>query len=211
MKDITCSLREIAYLSAHHSVIHAIAYSEQLSLLATAGRDHVINLWHITTSSAAFVSSLEGHLGDVLSLTVSQDGNILFSGAADNRVKLWDLQNHHYIRDIMVSHFLNPHRGDVVFLTTDLKHGQLLSVCLDGSLRVFQVNETVQQRKYDFLELDDLLSEKPLPETNNSLVFDDLIAEFVLASVVRVVLSSVVGSDHSLRVLPFFSASWRCF
>ena len=76
---------------------------------------------------------------------------------------------------------------------------------------MFQVNETMQQRKYDFLELDDLLSEKPLPETNNSLVFDDLIAEFVLASVVQVVLFSVIGSDHSLRVLPFFSASWRCF
>jgi WD40 repeat protein len=43
---------------------------------------------------------MDGHLGDVCTLTTSSDGNYIFSGARDNTIRAWEFRQHHCIREI---------------------------------------------------------------------------------------------------------------
>src|SRR5690242_18669623 len=54
---------------------------------ASASEDKTIKVWDPTTGQC--VLTLEGHKDAVLSLAVSLDGKILFSGSKDKTIKAW--------------------------------------------------------------------------------------------------------------------------
>lgn len=56
------------------------------------------------------IASMDGHHGDVSTLTVSSNGNLIFSGicirddlslgARDNTIRVWDYKTHQCIREV---------------------------------------------------------------------------------------------------------------
>lgn len=102
-------------------------------------------------------TSLEGHSGDVTRLALSPDERILFSGARDHSVRLWDLAARVFLRALRCE---DPNwfssargfmgslpRGDITFLSAGLD-GRLVVGSLDGCLRVFQVAESASMNRF---------------------------------------------------------------
>ena len=46
------------------------------------------------------IASMDGHLGDVSILTISEDGEYIFSGARDNSIRVWSFNARKCIREI---------------------------------------------------------------------------------------------------------------
>ncbi len=67
----------------------AVAAHPDRPLLAAAGDDRAVALWHAETGER--VTDLVGHTGRVLSLAFSPDGRLLASGAEDGTVRLWNI------------------------------------------------------------------------------------------------------------------------
>ena len=63
------------------------------------GSGSTIRIWNLITKTS--ISTLSGHLGDVLSLKVlNSDGSLLASGSADKNVFIWNLISYTKIRQL---------------------------------------------------------------------------------------------------------------
>lgn len=76
-------------LHGHTKSIAAVAVSPNGKLLASAGFDRTIKLWHLGTG--ALVSEFNGHAQPVLALVFSLDGQTLISGSVDDTIKRWHI------------------------------------------------------------------------------------------------------------------------
>lgn len=102
-------------------------------------------------------TSLEGHSGDVTRLALSPDERILFSGARDHSVRLWDLAARVFLRALRCEDpnwfssargfMCSLPRGDITFLSAGLD-GRLVVGSWDGCLRVFQVAESASMNRF---------------------------------------------------------------
>ena len=80
---------ELVIQAAHSGDVQAVAFSPDGKLLATAGSDHTIKLWHTATGKE--LHTLLGHSQPISTLAFSHDGKTLASGGYDARVMLWDV------------------------------------------------------------------------------------------------------------------------
>ncbi|AIE76026.1 MULTISPECIES: WD40 repeat domain-containing protein [unclassified Synechocystis] len=69
--------------------INTVAVSPDSRWVATANKEGNIMIFDLVNGKQ--VTTLTGHKGWVLSLAFSPEGNILYSGAEDKTVKIWDL------------------------------------------------------------------------------------------------------------------------
>lgn len=68
---------------------YSVAFSPDSKTLATGGRDNVVKLWDIKTSTLK--QSLTGHREHVIAVAFSPDGRMLLSASVD-KLRVWDTQ-----------------------------------------------------------------------------------------------------------------------
>ena len=197
----TCRLKCVDQVNAHRSVINQINYHQPSSCLASASRDHMIHLWKVSSSTSLdLVCSFDKHLGNVLSLAFSPDGRFLFSGGSDNVMRLWDVKNERFVRNVETVQQQNNPQGDVVFLSASFQEGKLLTVSNDGFLRLYSVKQEPQDPVYpskssttddDWMDLDALMAGQLDDFSKFSTVFDDLERSLSVCSVRNEVVADV--------------------
>lgn len=109
-----------------------IAGCSETEILITGGGDGVIKLWNLDETAGGAISELdtlddgrdEGH--SVLS--ISLDGNFLFSGRIDGDIDVWDLETRQLLRRLKTS------AGDV--MTLSVSGGFLFSAGVTGIVEV---------------------------------------------------------------------------
>jgi WD40 repeat protein/DNA-binding SARP family transcriptional activator len=88
-----------AQLQGHTDVVWAIAWHPTGKILASASSDQTIKLWDFSSRvvekdnsivKADYCKTIKGHTGWVTSLVWSPDGQMLFSGSADQTIRCWD-------------------------------------------------------------------------------------------------------------------------
>lgn len=81
---------QVAELQEHGEPVGAVAFSQDGTLVATAGRDDTARVWD--TASRHEVRVLTGHRGPVDTLAFTPDGRALVTGAEDGLALLWSLR-----------------------------------------------------------------------------------------------------------------------
>lgn len=73
-------------------VITIISYSPDGRLIASgSAKENSVKIWDV--NSGKIIGKLEGHEGATTAIEFNNDGTILYTGAKDNRVMMWDLVN----------------------------------------------------------------------------------------------------------------------
>jgi WD40 repeat protein len=114
----------------HSNVVHAVSFSADGRLLASAGEDGATKLWDVATRRElrTFKRGTDG----VNALAVSADGRTLATGARDGTVVLWELASGRQLR------VLTGHEAPVTAVAIS-PDGQLIaSGSLDHSVRLWE-------------------------------------------------------------------------
>jgi len=98
----------------------------------SGGGDGVIRFWAFDSSSEGAIKAL-GHLDDGRDvgesvLTISLDGNFLYSGRVEGEINVWDLETKQLLR------MMRPHGHDILSLS--FGGGYVFAAALDGSVTV---------------------------------------------------------------------------
>ncbi len=77
----------LAEFTGATDILYSAAWSPDESLVATAGYDRIIRLYH--ADSGKLIREITGHNGAIFDLAFSPDGSLLASASADATVKIW--------------------------------------------------------------------------------------------------------------------------
>ncbi|OQR84748.1 hypothetical protein ACHHYP_13009 [Achlya hypogyna] len=191
-------------LAAHKAPVLTMAFNAHLNALFTSGRDSSIKNWDVRSLhpssihkrkddgsiSCSVQASMEGHQGDVVTLTPSENGKILFSGARDNTIKVWNVAQHRELRVI------KGHTGDIrrIVLLSDDAH--MYTASADGSVRLWKTLDEVNDD-------DAVLSAEDIERDREAA--DKLALEEILGATSTVVMAGIdplaVPRDDILAVI----------
>ena len=157
------------------------------------------------SSVNTLVGTMDGHLGDVSTLTTSSDGSRVFSGARDNTIRVWDVKTHKCIREVKDQNNLqwrrgrrltrrSLHKGDVTNLFVLNADQYLLSLSFDGTMHLYKLGDmtvdaksegdltlvAVSRRAHAQISMDELLSGITETEAEHKVANDELVASVPL-------------------------------
>lgn len=193
--DVGKSFAYLESIMAHKSSVNTMVASEKGNFLVSAGRDSSINIYDTTTLSpenlpkryatkgivCTLVGSMDGHLGDVSTLATSSDGSLVFSGARDNTIRVWDVKSHKCIREVKDQNNLQSlHKGDVTNLFVLNDDQYLLSLSYDGTMHLYKLGEMAVDSKSEgdltMISMEELLSGITETEAEHQVANDELVA-----------------------------------
>lgn len=189
--DVSRGFECLETMYGHKAAILTLTWSPETHSLYSAGRDSTIKKWDISTLfpsvirkrdddgsiTCNLIANLDGHRGDVVTLTCSSNGRMLFSGARDNTIKIWDCVMHREMRTIM------GHMADVRRLILFSNDQYLYSASLDGTLKLWKLLEEEEGNLIELTE-EDIERDR---EAADKKALDDI-------------LYGASISDHSARV-----------
>ena len=130
LKQLKC----LEVIEAHTKAVHAVALSTNNELLASAGEDGQVKLWHM--SNGDLIHSLTkdvDYAGTYDALAFSPDGQFLAASGWEGVIRLWQTNNHRLSRK------LRGHSGLVSSLAFSPQGNWLASSGYDGTLRLWAI------------------------------------------------------------------------
>ena len=127
---------DLRALVGHIDVVNSIAWSENMSQVATASgspppdtRDTTIKVWNPATG--ALIRTLQGHLRGSTAVDYTPDNQFLISGGRDNQVKYWRQSD-----GVLVRRLFLPRAVDALQVSPD---GAVLAVAVNDGVSTFDV------------------------------------------------------------------------
>lgn len=217
--DVSGNFRYLETISAHKSSVNTMVFCEAHDYLVTAGRDSSINLWSTISLSpenlykrldnqgmvCPLIASMDGHLGDVSILTISEDGEYIFSGARDNSIRVWSFNARKCIREIKdQNNMMSTHKGDISGLFSCGGMSHLLSTSMDGSIHIHKLGSMAITNSLDddmsTLSLDELLKGFSDDQNVSVAANDALVAIFKIFTSKGIACASMPSSMKYIAV-----------
>ncbi|HEY9882562.1 MAG TPA: serine/threonine-protein kinase [Thermosynechococcaceae cyanobacterium] len=107
-------------------------------IFVTAGSDHVLRVWSLTTG--AMLKALSKHTATVTALNISQDSKLLVSGGQDGTVYLWDALSGRFLRSF------EGHRQPVTAVAISPDSSTIVSGCKEGKIRRWDVQTGIRMQ-----------------------------------------------------------------
>ncbi|XP_078262571.1 striatin-3 isoform X3 [Rhinoraja longicauda] len=142
-------------LRSHFDGVRALAFHPVEPVLVTASEDHTLKLWNLqktvpakksTSLDVEPIYTFRAHLGSVLSLAVSSNGEQCFSGGIDATIRCWNMPSPSvdpydtYDPSVILS-TLAAHTDAVWGLSFSGIKNRLLSCSADGTIRLWNPSE----------------------------------------------------------------------
>ncbi|XP_039597165.1 LOW QUALITY PROTEIN: striatin-3 [Polypterus senegalus] len=143
-------------LRSHFDGVRALAFHPVEPVLVTASEDHTLKLWNLQKTVPAKKSAsldvepiytFRAHIGPVLSLAISSNGEQCFSGSIDSTIQWWNVPSSNvdpydtYDPNVLAGTFLG-HTDAVWGLAFSGIKNRLLSCSADGTIRLWNPSET---------------------------------------------------------------------
>ena len=106
--------------------------------LVTAGSDHVLRLWSLTTG--VMLKTLSGNSATVTALNISQNSKLLVSGGQDGKVYLWDTDTGALLRAF------EGHQQPITAVAVSPDGSTVVSACKEGRIRRWDVQTGVRMQ-----------------------------------------------------------------
>ncbi|XP_040826178.1 striatin-3 isoform X2 [Ochotona curzoniae] len=142
-------------LRSHFDGVRALAFHPVEPVLVTASEDHTLKLWNLQKTVPAKKSAsldvepiytFRAHIGPVLSLAISSNGEQCFSGGVDATIQWWNMPSPNvdpydtYEPNVLAG-TLVAHSDAVWGLAYSGIKNQLLSCSADGTVRLWNPHE----------------------------------------------------------------------
>ncbi|XP_062973837.1 striatin-3 isoform X2 [Elgaria multicarinata webbii] len=144
-------------LRSHFDGVRALAFHPVEPVLVTASEDHTLKLWNLQKTVPAKKSAsldvepiytFRAHIGPVLSLAISSNGEQCFSGGIDATIQWWNMPSPNvdpydtYEPNVLAGTLI-AHKDAVWGLAYSGIKNHLLSCSADGSVRLWNPSEKV--------------------------------------------------------------------
>ncbi|XP_078089825.1 striatin-3 isoform X1 [Mustelus asterias] len=142
-------------LRSHFDGVRALAFHPVEPVLVTASEDHTLKLWNLqktvpakksTSLDVEPIYTFRAHIGPVLSLAISSNGEQCFSGGIDATIRCWNMPSpnvdpYDTYDPSVILNTLVAHTDAVWGLSFSGIKNRLLSCSADGTIRLWNPTE----------------------------------------------------------------------
>lgn len=92
IRELMSKIYERNRVVRHQGSVNEIAFSPNGKLLASAGFDHIINVWDIENNTTVFSKKAHDLEEAIMALRFSRNGKFLASASRDKTIKVWNME-----------------------------------------------------------------------------------------------------------------------